>query len=528
MDFYKFFRKPVSNYMSSYEQKGVYGTIDNLNYIVGLSALDLKPISQDNLLEHATYFHEKIHWYQFIGTTSGFLVCSIMPMQFEMGIDLIRTHTSNITSIKKPLIDNIPFDYKLNKLDGSVFMDLEKLALFLAIDTSLQWEMVNLILQNPEFISQFNYYAESQFKENEELKNLKMASRIEELTYTLFNSLCKFLMSIPNANVDLIPNFSEEINKNKLPPSSIEALNLNLGFQHIIEGQARFYKLQHIFMFDKSFNLVVAKNKGYLNYDYSFAFDKYLEWSGLTRPTNPHSFTVFLFLIACEISLMPHVGYPEEIKDYLTFIGDIHPGVRFNKICNAIKNDSFLKAWTLLDIQISPTYDMYLIAVDHICQETKFKSPLDICKTIVSCFEATDTQNSTMSDPFKFLIGRHIDFMRERVKCPENFFWLFNSQLKSSGKSYENLEPPFISDINAEQMSNYRGPQIEKLEKHYLHFYLATQISKDLFRQLLFNRGPFSLNYTWIPKRDLDSGILETGINFFEYTIGRKLSDIKI
>jgi hypothetical protein len=313
-----------------------------------------------------------------------------------------------------------------------------------------------------------------------------------------------------------------------------------LGMRALLEGQARVSEIQHRNFTQRASTWAQVKSEGWLKGIYGRAFEMYLKLAEVSEPESPQDSTVNLFLLLCDIALNPAVGYAEPIDPTREFVHDFHPGIRFMKLCRAILRDK-----TLVQQCGSPSVRLYESMSSKLCAEFGWKTPQQIARTLLDRWDRSEagyelaeqqhTRNYGKTDVHRrYLIGEHRSFLETRAQIPHFFCWpawellVFDDDLEYAENINQILgfhRPPFTADaehgvntVEIQRLSEEERPR-------FVSNYFATIALYDLCRQWMDQSMEFDwTGFVW--KRPLTTTDIDRLKNRFDSTFGVSLDSI--
>lgn len=488
-------------------------------------------ISSDKVPTYfATYLHETIHWWQTIGSSSGFVNAFVQKLQSYSTLRLLKNIPVEIV-LTKPLVNQIYLDenfpYETSRwLNGIVntWMDLEFASLLL-FDPH---EAINL--RNREDF--FESIVHSYFILLTEFHNLiedilDEGSDIfvnQDLWSTNFNRL---------KEIDA-PNFS--FNSDLVTPPE------KIGLIDVYEGQARFNEMQYLYKIsNKKLDLRYFEKNGYLTGIYSSAFEIFLKYSKFDKPSSLSSLAVFIFLAVCDISINGGVGYPFDIVDFGKFDEDFNPSMRFLKASQTARIFHKINADAN---QIDRLFYNKIILT--ICKLNGWFSPLDNSKRILNIsrrfLQKNFIDDLNSSEPSwenisnNFIFSHHLNFLKDKNEFPELFTWpgwILSSENEKIN-TYEIIwirnRVPFVK-LESKKAIIYRSPSLYSNESKYSAQYLSQYFNEhmlfDLLNQLVVKPGPFDFNYRWFDENWNIEDYKKSLSKVFHENTGRHIDSFK-
>jgi len=275
----------------------------------------------------STYFHETIHWWQHVGSTSGLMLSLIYPAQ---------THVTNGDLVE--VLKDIGPIKSIRKYDSIHHTSLKNR------DTS---ERINCILNNWHDIEFFRRLVMDP-KEASKVVSSPFFECVGHSYHMAWGHIISLLSATFDRNFEVLPDirawekkFAVLTQKKvvgfyygsqvRLPP---------LGAREIFEGQARFSQVQYLYSAsDGRMGWDDFKRIGMLDGLYKEAFEVYLKILDKPWPNTPVDSIVGLFLLICDIAINPTDGFPFDIYHFESFVISVDPGTRFLMLCQLVHRD---------------------------------------------------------------------------------------------------------------------------------------------------------------------------------------------
>lgn len=492
---------------------------------------DKNNVGDDVLQAYSTYLHETIHWWQHIGSTSGFILSLCYPLQTHTNVNLIKELCA-LGKIKK----SIKEEARKGELSGKNHTDRRQALLNSIVNNTMDFELYKLWLLKPdrsEEIFKNTYFESAGHCFNIVYSNLlPQLAEIIDPEFSVINKHVSWGEEFSKLNRELVTGYyyGSPIMKRKI------------GIVEIFEGQACFSQMQFLANLRvKGCSLEDFKAVGMLHGVYGKAFDLYMDLTGFEYPQNVLSATVSLFLLICDLSINPVEGFPCDIEDFPNFVNHADPGIRFvllcfaaknlgSSICNEIKEHSKTEyskvSYSLLDAaglkQISEGWDTIATWSDNIAglkelmaehQEFNFKEEYSMLRILLSIF---------------------VSFTKDKINNPEFFCWPGYWKTHSSlGDNVESLWLRNLSLFSDKEHDDgifiryFEGKSHDNLRKTLSAFFGSNLIC-DISRQLVLNDGPFSFRFKWLSENVTETEWKEWADSIFEKQYGVKISDIDL
>ena len=478
----------------------------------------------------STFFHETLHWWQHIGSTTGFLLSLSPPMQSHINYEGLKFVLEKIGPIK-PLV-------RLTQgPPGSHPSDVE---------TSL-----NKIVNN---------WHDLRFNQRILLDPSRLA---DVLSDPYFESQGHSIL-IGLANLLLLLGATFDNDHTCVPhPRRWEAATADLrqrrvegycfgstvrtapiGALHIFEGQARFCQLQYLYLSTGGkMSWDQFRVGGMLSGLYVTAFDTFIRLTGCNWPATPVSSDVLLFLLICDLAINPSDGYPFDIGHFESLIESADPGIRFCWFCSQVA-----KYPNLREMVSRCDNAGYNEASTILCKSLICETPVGIAQELMKWVsqaqgfagllsEETTSNFTDVNLPLRFCFAKHLRFAEQRIRRPEFFCWpaMFfserkgaNVDLKESLEIFNKHQPPFITHPNGEiRPALFQGVSEANIYKTFNDFYHWV-LEYHLINQWIAKDGPFDLDFTWMHPLYTPSFTKPFADKAFKERFGVSLDDFSI
>lgn len=475
-------------------------------------------ITWEEFQAFSTYLHETVHWWQFIGSTIGFMLSMGYPAQAHANIEALQ-YLAKSNSAKKPLMEWAEAEMRR----GKDHTDPDIANANSVTNNALDLAFYRSLIMNASGIKQIaalNYF--------------ESKAHAFSVAYTLTLSI---LRSMFDPSSDFLPNPDDwhgdfEINKAAKVSGFFYGSPLMLypirGFD-IVEGQARFIQLQFLSaVTENRITFEQIEKEGYLKGVYGEAFKLFLKLTGSETPKLIDSPLVALYLLVCDISLNPSEGFPKPISCMTDFINTVDCNYRFLTLCRAVKENSYLKFYIK-----ECSKKEYLEVAQILTQNSGFEHPYEIPVLVSkwkkerrSIQELLLQQSKFEYDPesiaIRVLFSHFITFNLDKFEAPEFFcwagkhftfgeefkkyqdFWLRNLSLYSDHAEEQTILPRMIP-----------GKTEANIKKTFNSFYAANLVY-NLSSQWVTGQGPFRYDFSWLTERGDSEVIKERTGRLFE------------
>jgi len=478
----------------------------------------------------STYFHETIHWWQHVGSTSGLMLSFAYPAQAHINhrdlLEILRT-LGPFKSLKTFLVKN----------DGRLAGDPQ--------------QRLNRIINNWHDIEFNRRIILDPLRVRENVTSSPFFEAVgHSLQIGLANALV-LLSSTFDRDLTFLPNFKnweagfDDLRKRKVRGyfhgSDIHLVPL--GAIRIFEGQARFCQLQYLHLAsERKLGWDDFQRMGMFADVYVDAFEKFLKWAELEWPDDITDPTVSLFLLICDLAMNPCDGYPFDVTHFESFIESNDPSVRFMWFSRHVaKNPSLKRAITKCN------RDEYLTVSTALCRSMVCRQPVEMGEQIYSWMQKADSLKQLLREdesfefgnenlPVRVFFAKHLRFMEDKMRCPEFFCWpamhmvetpASGVDLQRSMELFGRHQPLFTADLDGEiRPSLFKDRDEAKIYQTFNDFY-GWNVLYDLVRQWTVTDGPFNYDYTWLTPR-YSAAVIKPWVNTrFKDVFNFSLDDFK-
>jgi len=486
-----------------------------------VEANDATDYSQNEIsLAASTLFHENIHWWQYVGSTSGLIMSLNLPAQVMTSLSSFKEYLK-LTGKKKPIIT-----YSENNINPSNMYSDEFKAVSEIVNNFHDFDYFKRRVKKPSSIK--DVCNERYFTSIGNIFHIAYSASLGLLEST-FDPKCSF---IPNAN-EWFESF-RQLEEDKVDGFHDESVPLlpPLGAIDLYEGQACFNQMLFLHIrSDRTLDFNEFVNAGMLHGVYNSAFEGFLKVLGEERPASVESPLVALYLLLIDIAINPGEGFPFNIVNYESFVDDTCPGTRFIFLCRVVK-DCYPEFKTLIT-KYSP--EEYYFISNALCDALNLYSPGEYLSKFVDWCENENSLKKLLKENESFsydernhlvrlIFGRFLSFQLDKIKNPEFFCWpgaYLEGERRTSNtdRLYKKHQAIFKENINMDiGPSTLPDIESEVLEDTAGHFYSALTVY-ELCRQWALSKGDFNYNLPWISKehskKDADAWIKNNFINVF-------------
>jgi hypothetical protein len=474
-----------------------------VNEIVEARDRGTDDITSEGLQAYSTYIHETVHWWQHKGSTSGFVRSMLYPTQTSGNMDDLKKINSLIgpkKSIKAVaqhgehgLLKAWPGAAELANVVTNNFMDTQ---FYLALTHTPN--LSESIYHDPYF---------------------EAAGHSFLITYV---HVLGALMNLFDPNGIVFPD-PHPISENLLSLRAAKTdgyyvgspiYKTDLGLLHIMEGQARFIQLQFLAFTIDGITLSAAKNDGMLDGEYGQAFKVFLRLTESTEPEFIDDPLIALFLLICDFSLNPCVGFLSPILNYENFFLDADPGVSFMRLCRAVAQE----VPELREVITEYSHEQYLEVVEKLAKASGLESPLEALAKVPNwenqLYEVSSALKEHQNLKFeqanvvpRVLLAEFIEFTKDKLKRPDFFCWA--GYWKASGKGGKEEMALWLKNLSLFSDReddggifgrNFPGCLPKDIKNTADQFY-ASIILYDLTTQWVLKSGPFERDFRWLTSK---------------------------
>ncbi|HCM9243462.1 TPA: hypothetical protein N5L31_000724 [Enterobacter bugandensis] len=468
----------------------------------------------------STLFHENLHWWQYIGSTSGLIMSLSLPAQISSSLKYFKQYLE-LSGKKKPIdiySDNNPRDNITNNPE------------FMAI---------NYILNNFHDVLYYKYRVKRPRYIKEACKE-KYFESIGHAFHISYASSIGLLATTFDRGFSFLPNPDtwtesfDDLTKRKVEDFyyGSKIVLPQIGTEDLFEGQARFNQILFLHLKSKkTLDWIQFEQAGMLHGVYYSAFKLFLELLDEKRPASVESPLVALFLLLIDIAINPAEGFPFTIEHYEDFVKDTDPGIRFIFLCQAVKEKhpefkglikeySSEEYWKISNslcefLCIHSPYD-YLNELTDWCG--KHESIIELLKQN----EAFIYENENLV--VRLIFGRFLSFQKDKINNPEFFCWpgvYINGERKSkiTDELYLKHQAIFKENINMDIAPSMLPGIEEKTLKDTAGLFYGGVTVYELCQQWILEPGEFKYNLQWLSntysREDMEDWLKNNFIDVF-------------
>ena len=480
---------------------------------------------------YSTYIHETIHWWQHVGSTSGLLYSLSYLAQSHSSLNSLR-ETLERFGPKKPLKG---WTDQILLAEG----DLAQAKLAPA----------NSAVNNALDVEYYKAWA-SDPRHN--IKWMIEQNHFESVGHTYFivySQLVGMISDLIDPDFRVLPKIDEwDKEILRLNNERVEGFywrsNVHLpavGLKAIYEGQARFNQLQFL---DRAQGATRTcedwRKAGFFSELYVEAFEAFLKLSETEWPESLDDPIVGLFLLVCDIAINPTRGIPLEVEVFEDLILDVDVGIRFTRLCLAIKELPHLKKAIR-----HYSREEYIAVANDLCRETGYDHPLTGCHAVKQWFDAAPGLQNLMEQhrtfefnrsnlPIRLFVSHFVAFYTDKYEHPEFFCW--PGIYLSGGGEHLDVRSVWLRHLSLfSDRGDKPGVYPRKwpsradtaIQKTFERFY-STMTLYDLTRQWILHEGPFVIDYKWLSENYSEAHAEAWANDTMQQVYGVSLSDFEI
>lgn len=495
------------------------------------NAFQSENISSDALQAYSTYIHETVHWWQHVGSTSGLLFSLSYLAQSHSSMEYLRDVLTTLGA-KKPLKG-----YTDQVLLQEGHSAQAKLA------------SANIAVNNALDVEYYKSYA---YSPRENINWMIEQNHFESVGhgyFIVYGQLIGMLADTIDPDYLALPDMeSWEAEIVRLNQEQVEGFYWGspihlpaTGMRAIYEGQARFIQLQFLDnVRDEPLPCSDWEDMGYLSGIYVEAFENFLKLSESEWPICLDDPLVALFLLICDLAINPTRGMPLDVEIFEDFILDVDVGVRFTRLCLAVKE--------LPDIRNkikNHTKEEYISVSKELTQITGYDHPIDGLSAVLKWLDSAPGLSKLMEEyktfeydkanlPIRVFLSHFVAFCKDKMEHPEFFCWpstyLANSKEKIESRDIWLRHLSLFSD-RGDKSGVYPRKWPNRSENAVMdmfnNFY-GTMTLYDLTRQWILKDGPFVCDFSWLWENYNQVHADNWGNETFKKAYGFSLDDFEI
>lgn len=521
-----------------------HGMYETMRFVLRLSPRNhqLMDMIETNAFEHnnippeavqaySTYIHETVHWWQHVGSTSGLLLSLSYLAQCHSSMDELREVLATIGP-KKPL---------------KAYADQVLLREGHAAQGKLA--SANTAVNNALDVEYYKNYALSP---RENIKWMIEQNHFESVGHgymIVYGQLIGMLADTIDRDYITLPNMERwdseymRLNTEKVngfywrSPVHLPAV----GMRAIYEGQARFIQLQFLDgTHEQPLSCTDWREQGYLSGIYVEAFEAFLQLTDSDWPDHLDTPLAALFLLICDLAINPTRGIPFNVESFEDFILDVDVGVRFTRLCLAVKELPHLKN-SIIDYSKRE----YIAVSEELTEHAGYDKPMEALQAVREWLEKAPGLPKLMDEyrtfeysptnlPIRVFLSHFVALCEDKLKRPEFFCWagIYMSKQREM-KDAQDIWLRHLSlfsdrgDKGGVYPRKWPNRSEKNVKKTFDRFY-GTMALYDLTRQWLLKDGPFECDFRWLSESYDQSHAEEWGNNSFKQIFGVTLDEFDI
>jgi hypothetical protein len=495
------------------------------------SAFQPEYISPDTIQAYSTYIHETVHWWQHVGSTSGLLFSLSYLAQSHSSMGYLRDVLTTLGA-KKPLKGYTDQVLLQEGHTAQVKLAAANIAVNNALDVEYYKSYAYSPRENIQWMIEQNHFesvGHGYFIVYGQLIGM-LADTIDP-DYLAFPKMKNWDAEITRLNQEQVEGFYWG------SPVHLPAT----GMRAIYEGQSRFIQLQFLDnVGSKPLPCSDWKDVGYLSGIYVEAFEVFLKLSESEWPIYLNDPLVALFLLICDLAINPSRGMPLDVDVFEDFIIDVDVGVRFTRLCLAVKEVPHIR-----HIIKNHSKEEYVSVSKELAQITGYDHPMTGLSAVLKWFDNAPELPKLMEEyktfeydkanlPIRVFLSHFVAFCKDKLDHPEFFCWpsiyLTNKQSKSESHDLWLRHLSLFSD-RGDKSGVYprKWPnRSEKAEMNMFNNFYGTMAMYDLTRQWILSDGPFVCDFSWLSENYDQSHADDWGNETFKQVYGVSLDDFEI
>ncbi|MFN1584657.1 hypothetical protein [Vibrio rotiferianus] len=497
------------DYENCYNALGLYSSVQfvlRLRYDLHLELEKFENVdvgkynefTANEIQAYSTYFHETIHWWQHVGSITGFILSMSYPSQTHINVQHLKEYlkyTGKVKPIRKynelNATTNTPKDDEFKTINTIVnnYYDIEFFR-----DLIIKPDLVKKHISNNYFESVGHSY------------------------HIAYSSFCNLIASCFDNENKFVPDSNEWLDKfvglknDKVDGYYYQSPVLipPTGVYELFEGQARFSQLQYLhFASGGKLDWNDFEEVKMLTGVYYKSFESFLTLTESNRPASINSPLVALYMLVIDLAINPTDGFPFDILSFDTFIESVDPGVRFYLICMSIK-EKFPETKSAIQHYTSSEY---FSVSEKLSQSILCYSPLEASSLITKwskeeeslvnlMLEEQDFQFSDENLPIRLMFSRFIRFQQDKLSNPSFFCWpgfyCAGKVDSESARLFKEHQALFTDKKDGDiYPSILVGKKEENILETFNKFYSWVSVY-DLTKQWISKDGDFSYDYFWL------------------------------
>jgi len=537
VDYYRLFRPTYESSFMAHAKAEWMGLIDPMTFVLRVNP-DIDALirgeqqtilasnwSSEKKVAVAVFTHEMMHWWQLVGTTIGLLHAACINVQSNILTSLLRDwvqhyepRKSAFLAFRDAMVRRANPEMQLLYNVVGRWMDLEFWSALMD-----QRSAAYRVVDKPFFDSSGKTLIRAAFYSLHQLLSLGGNAMQRAEWFNQWLDEAERLAQGPNEDF-----------------TGVGILRgLRIGGREILEGQARLTEIQYLHHLSAGqLRFQQLEDMGYLDKVYGHALREFVRLAGVPWPTHPLHPSVGLCLLACDFALTSPLPYPAPLTDLSSIVRDCHPGVRFVEICRTIARNP--DGWIKRFEYTREVHSEFTAALEPSPQKL---STAEVANRCVAFWEqlpdlrpiidgAIDAALQPPATSLKFLLRKHVAFMRDKRTSPHLFCWygaLF-TEVMLLKQGFIRHGPPLLSVGTSGQI--FGTPALDEGTSRdpeaILYNFLITQGMNDIVRQWISGSGPFIFKYDWIDPRQPEVFWRTALGDYFAEMYGIPIDSIKI
>lgn len=496
-----------ANFHATLKARGLYNTF---HFVLRLSPavhrklgsmpsgiVESSQVDLEGLEAFSTLLHETIHWWQHIGSTYGLMLSLTYPTQAHANYNHLRNLISQLGFQKsiRDLADKLP-DEGLGTPSGLVNIiinnhyDVEAFRELTVMPKSAAKIAKNPLFENVGHAYQMAY-----------ANNLIVLSSVADTAFNVIPHPQRWSQPFDRLRDGKEDGFYYG-SPIRVPP---------VGAYEIFEGQARMAQLQYLhFATEGSIDFADEIVARMLEGVYRTAFDCFLEAADLDHPKTIDDPTVALFLLICDVAINPGSGFPFPLIHFPSFVSDVDPGMRFIMLSRMIH----LKCPHVARAIRNYSRAEYELVSQTLAEAMIEWPPLKVAEEFCRWADTREFQQLMNEyDTFNYsqgnivprvLLSHFLQFMRDKQRVPEYFCWpgpwMAGKRITQEAVIlFDRHGALFVDKADDDSIfPRLRPDRVQGFLQETFDSFYAMNLTYDLTRQWITERGPFKYDYSWL------------------------------
>lgn len=460
-------------------------------------------LNRELILAFSTYFHETVHWWQHIGSTTGLMMSLAYPAQAHVN----RQHLLKV-------LRDVGLKKSLRSFLSSCYEELPESAR----------KELNIVLNNWHDVEFNRRIILDPMRIDAVLSSPFFDSIGHSLEIGLAHTLWVLGATFDRNHMFIPDSRRWEAEFDRLRQAEVEGFFYGspiklvpLGALRIFEGQARFNQLQYLHLASGGkLGWDDLRRIGMMGEVYTKAFESFLTLAGIEWPDTPVHPIVSLFLLVCDLAINPCDGFLRDITDYGSFIQSNDPGFRFMWFSRHVGDNPRLN-----NAVQRCTRDEFVEVSTNLCRSIGCWQPVEMAERVQGWVRSEQSLEALLQEeaafefrpenlPIRVCFAKYLRFAEDRVRHPEFFCWpamhfvtrpTTDVDLNTAMTLFNRHRPLFVADLYGEiRPSLVEGRKESSIHKTFNDFYYANVVY-DMVRQWIVTDGPFTYDYTWLTQR---------------------------